>query len=122
MLPILKGGLKLINYICIAYAMRIKKLIETIRGKFMIKQNMTIRIESKLKKDATDLFKSLGLDLTTATTMFYIQALQCHGLPFDVKIKEPNETTYKAIEDAEIKKESAKSFDNVDDLMESLDA
>ena len=88
----------------------------------MIKQNMTIRIESKLKKDATDLFKSLGLDLTTATTMFYIQALQCHGLPFDAKIKEPNETTYKAIEDAEIKKESAKSFDNVDDLMESLDA
>ena len=88
----------------------------------MIKQNMTIRIEPKLKKDATDLFKSLGLDLTTATTMLYIQALQFHGLPFDVKIKEPNETTYKAIEDAEIKKESAKSFDNVDDLMESLDA
>ena len=74
----------------------------------MIKQNMTIRIESKLKKDATDLFKSLGLDLTTATTMFYIQALQCHGLPFDVKIKEPNETTYKAIEDAEIKKNAQK--------------
>ena len=88
----------------------------------MSKQNMTIRIESKLKKDAANLFKSLGLDLTTATTMFYIQALQCHGLPFEVKIKEPNETTYKAIEEAENNKNSKKSFDNVEDLMESLDA
>lgn len=88
----------------------------------MSKQNMTIRIEPKLKKDAANLFKSLGLDLTTATTMFYIQALQCHGLPFEVKIKEPNETTYKAIEEAENNKNSKKSFDNVEDLMESLDA
>ena len=88
----------------------------------MSKQNMTIRIEPKLKKDAANLFKSLGLDLTTATTMFYIQSLQCHGLPFEVKIKEPNETTYKAIEEAENNKNSKKSFDNVEDLMESLDA
>ncbi len=88
----------------------------------MSKQNMTIRIEPKLKKDVTNLFKSLGLDLTTATTMFYIQALQCQGLPFDVKIKEPNETTYKAIEEAENNKDSEKSFDNVEDLMKSLDA
>ena len=88
----------------------------------MSKQNMTIRIEPKLKKDAANLFKSLGLDLTTATTIFYIQALQCHGLPFEVKIKEPNETTYKAIEETENNKNSKKSFDNVEDLMESLDA
>ena len=44
------------------------------------------------------------------------------GLPFEVKIKEPNETTYKAIEEAENNKNSKKSFDNVEDLMESLDA
>lgn len=88
----------------------------------MSKQNMTIRVEPKLKNDVTNLFKSLGLDLSTATTMFYIQALQCNGLPFDVKIKEPNEVTYKAIEEIENHKHTHKKFDNVDDLMESLDA
>lgn len=39
---------------------------------------------NQLKKEASDLFQSLGLDLSTATGMFYIQALRCHGLPFPV--------------------------------------
>lgn len=33
----------------------------------MRKSNLTIRIEPNLKKEASDLFQSLGLDLSTAT-------------------------------------------------------
>ena len=54
------------------------------------KGNMTIRIEPELKAQAAALFKALGMDLSTATVIFYRQALRCHGLPFEVKVDEPN--------------------------------
>ncbi len=89
----------------------------------MAKNNMTLRMEPELKKQAAALFKSLGLDLSTATGIFYRQALRCHGLPFEVKIDEPNETTYAAIEEAErmMKDPNTKRFSSVDDLFAELD-
>lgn len=48
------------------------------------------------------MFKSLGLDLSTATGIFYRQALRYHGLPFEVQLdEEPNECTYAAMQAAE---------------------
>ena len=40
------------------------------------KENMTLRIEADLKKQAAALFKALGMDLSTATGIFYRQALR----------------------------------------------
>lgn len=57
------------------------------------KKNMTLCIEPELKRQAAELFQSLGMDLSTATGIFYRQALRYHGLPFEVCIDEPNETT-----------------------------
>ena len=45
----------------------------------MAKGNMTIRMEPELKAQAAALFKSLGMDLSTATGIFYRQALRCQG-------------------------------------------
>ena len=67
----------------------------------MAKGNMTLRMEPELKAQAAALFKSLGMDLSTATGIFYRQALRCHGLPFEVKVDEPNAVTYAAMEAAE---------------------
>lgn len=62
---------------------------------------MTIRINSH-KKEASDLFQSLGLDLSTAIGMFYIQALRCHDVPFYVVAdEEPNRKIYMTMKDAE---------------------
>ena len=89
----------------------------------MRKSNMTIRIEPNLKKEASDLFQSLGLDLSTATGIFYIQALRCHGLQFSVVVdEEPNKKTYMAMKDAENDTNMSGPFESVDDLMEALDA
>lgn len=86
------------------------------------KENMTIRIEPELKEQAAALFKALGMDLSTATGIFFRQALRCHGLPFDVKLDEPNEITYAAIEAAEKNEDVYGPFDSVTDLMEALNA
>ena len=89
----------------------------------MTKSNLTIRIEPALKKEASELFQTLGLDLSIATGMFYIQALRCHGLPFPVIAdREPNQETYMAMKDAENDKHMSGPYDSIDDLMEALDA
>lgn len=86
------------------------------------KENMTIRIEPELKAQAAALFKSLGLDLSTATGIFYRQALRYRGLPFEVRLDEPNETTYAAMESAEKGEDVYGPFDSVETLMEALNA
>lgn len=56
----------------------------------------------RIKKEASDLFQSLGLDLSTAIGMFYIQALRCHDVPFYVVAdEEPNRKIYMTMKDAE---------------------
>ena len=83
----------------------------------MAKGNMTIRMEPELKAQAAALFKSLGMDLSTATGIFYRQAL-----PFEVKVDEPNAVTYAAMEAAEKGEDMFGPFDSVGDLMEALNA
>ena len=48
--------------------------------------NINIRIDDDLKKSAEALFSDLGLNMTTATTMFLKQCLYYHGLPFEVRM------------------------------------
>ena len=86
----------------------------------MANRNLTLRMDSELKAQASKLFKVLGLDLSTATGVFYRQALRCHGLPFEVKIDEPNETTYKAMESFQNNEDLYGPFDSVKDLMSEL--
>ncbi len=89
----------------------------------MAKGNMTLRIEPELKAQAAALFKSLGMDLSTATGIFYRQALRCHGLPFEVKLDEPNTETVEAIKEVMKMKadpDLGKTYSNVDQMMEEL--
>lgn len=85
---------------------------------------MTIRMEPELKEQAAALFKSLGMDLSTATGIFYRQALRYNGLPFEVRVDEPNETTYAAMEEAErmANDPNAKRFSSVEELFAELNA
>lgn len=45
-----------------------------------------VRVDDKLKKDATDLFNSLGLDMSQAVRMFLIQAVETQSIPFEIKL------------------------------------
>lgn len=83
---------------------------------------MTIRINSH-KKEASDLFQSLGLDLSTAIGMFYIQALCCHDVPFFVVAdEEPNRKIYMTMKNAENDTNMSGPFESIEDLTETLDA
>ena len=47
---------------------------------------VNIRIEDELKDKADVLFNELGINMTTAFTMFIKAALRQNGIPFDVTI------------------------------------
>lgn len=42
------------------------------------------RVDSKTKKDASKIFESLGLDMSTGIKMFLSQVVRKKGLPFQV--------------------------------------
>ncbi len=88
-----------------------------------VKENMTIAIEPELQAKAAALFEELGLDISTATGLFFRQALVCRGLPFAVTLDEPNEETQEAIREVQQMKENpalGKTYTDVDEMMREL--
>ena len=65
---------------------------------------------------------SLGLDLSTATRIFFLQSLRCHGLPFPLRADEPNAVTLAAMEEAERDDDMYGPFDSVEEMMKSLNS
>lgn len=53
--------------------------------------NINIRVNAELKKDAELLFADLGLNMSTAITMFLKSAVNHNGIPFEIKrvVREP---------------------------------
>ncbi|OHX27203.1 XRE family transcriptional regulator [Streptococcus iniae] len=48
---------------------------------------VAVRVDDKLKDDASELFQSLGLDMSTAVKMFLIQSVKTQSIPFEIKNK-----------------------------------
>ena len=55
---------------------------------------LTIRLDPKLKSEAEQVLKELGLTPSQAITLFFKQVIYQRGLPFEIKLPdEPNEET-----------------------------
>ena len=46
--------------------------------------NISIRMEDKLKQQAEELFSDLGMNLTTAITIFVKQSIREQRIPFEI--------------------------------------
>lgn len=46
-----------------------------------------LRVDEKMKKDATEVFDKLGLDLSSAIRIFLARAIQEEGIPFSMVLK-----------------------------------
>ena len=53
--------------------------------------NLSIRIDRELKNEAENVFSALGLNLTTAITVFVRQAVRQKKIPFEVALYPVNE-------------------------------
>lgn len=85
----------------------------------MATSQINIKIDSKLKKEAQDLYSDLGLSLSTAVTMFLKKSVMEDGIPFKVQRKEANKETLEAL--AEIKNGKYTKVHSEKELWNSLD-
>lgn len=82
-----------------------------------------IRIDTKVKDQATTLFNALGLDLSSAVNIFLRQCILRGGLPFSVDIPQYNQETLEAMKEArEISRDpNSKGYKSLQEFREEID-
>ena len=88
----------------------------------MATTNINVRVDAELKREAESLFSDLGLNLTSAITMFLRSAVSHDGIPFEVK-RMPNAVTKAALAEYPAMREDHeeyKRYDSFDDLLSEV--
>ena len=86
--------------------------------------NLNIRVDSNLKKNAEDLFKRLGLNMSSAINVFLTQSVKEQAIPFEICENKPNKKLLKALKEIEKMEkypEKYKTYHNINELMKDLE-
>ena len=88
----------------------------------MATTNISIRMDSDLKSQADALFSELGMNLSTAFNIFVRQSLRDGGIPFEIKMDQPNKETMAAMLEAEriAKDPNVKLYSDVEEALREL--
>ena len=88
----------------------------------MATTNISIRMDSDLKSQADALFSELGMNLSTAFNIFVRQSLRDGGIPFEIKMDQPNKETMAAMLEAEMiaKDPNVKHYSDVEEALREL--
>ena len=88
----------------------------------MASTNFSVRMDSEIKKQCEALYGELGMSLTTAINVFLRQSLRAGGLPFEVRLDQPNKETIAAMLEAEriAKDPDIKHYSDVEDALREL--
>lgn len=88
----------------------------------MATTNISIRMDSDLKAQADALFSELGMNLSTAFNIFVRQSLRDGGIPFKIKMDQPNKETMAAMLEAEriSKDPNVKHYSDVEEALREL--
>lgn len=57
--------------------------------------NINIRTSKDLKKDAEEIFKALGINMSIAINMFLNECVRVNGLPLELRLYTPDKETIK---------------------------
>lgn len=88
-------------------------------------ETLHIRVDAAVKSGVEATLKTLGLSTTDAVNIFLHQVILAGGLPFEVKNPQYNAETIAAIQEARdiiAGKIPAKSYNNIEELMEDLNS
>lgn len=86
--------------------------------------NLNVRVNSKLKSDSDKLFKSLGLNMSTAINIFLTKCVKTSSIPFTIEDK-PSEKLIHALDEAnyiENHPDEFRGYNNIDELFEVLES
>lgn len=82
--------------------------------------NINFRMDKNLKQQMEILCSELGLNMSTAFTIFAKAMVRQQRIPFDVGLETANKQTLQAIENVEKGVNLSRRFTSVKDLMEDL--
>lgn len=82
--------------------------------------SITIKTDEQVKKEFNSICEELGLNMSVAINIFMKTVLRERGFPFELKLKEPNKTTLKVIEEAEKRENLNGPYKTVQELIEDL--
>ena len=84
--------------------------------------NLNIRTDKQIKEQADQIFSELGLTMTTAVNMFLRATIREYGIPFSLKLDEPNAETAAAIEEGRRLADDigVEGYHSMDDFKKSL--
>lgn len=83
---------------------------------------INVNVPSDVKEEATNLFNSLGLNMSTAINMFLKKAIFERGIPFDVK-QQPSQELMEALNELDYMETHPgkyKTYHNVDKMFEDI--
>ena len=83
-----------------------------------------IRIDADVKRDATELFSQLGLDMSGAVNLFLHQCILRGGLPFAVEVPQYSKQTLDAMTEARriSRDPDVKGYTSMEELKAALEA
>ena len=87
--------------------------------------NMSIRMDTELKKQAEAMLSDMGLNMPTAMNMFLRQVVRQGRIPFEIATDIPNAETIAAIKEVDDMisgKIPAKRYSSVEELFEELES
>ena len=89
----------------------------------MANTNLNIRTDKDIKDQAEKIFAELGLNMTTAINMFLRTAIRERGIPFELTLYVPNDTTEMAIAEGRemIKDSESVRYSTMEELKEALE-
>ena len=82
-----------------------------------------IRIDADIKKQVSELFSELGLDMSSAVNLFLHQCVLRGGLPFSVELPGYNQSTLNAMEEARriSRDPDVRGYSSMEELEKALD-
>ena len=82
-----------------------------------------VRIDAKVKKEASELFATLGIDMSTAMNMFLRQCILRGGIPFEIVVPNYKKEVISAMEEGEklAKDESAERYDSFEAFKKAVE-
>ena len=87
----------------------------------MAKVSTNISLDADLKRQSQELLADLGLDLTTAVTIFLKQTVREQGIPFEISREKPNAETIAAMDEYYEMKEHPEKYKRYSTFREAMD-
>ena len=87
----------------------------------MAKVSTNLSLDADLKRDAQELYADLGMDLSTAVTIFLKQSLRVQGVPFSITREVPNAETVAALEEYQAMKSHPERYKRYASFRDAMD-